>query len=132
MHHINKSYKSPVFTLLRFRTVLTVAMMALMLWLVNINYCVYNQDELAESLSSLVMEDFSENPSASSASSANPAGPDEKSPNAPFSFSEEYLHEDDLIIAGHFFNEIYLHKIYQSSLIDLYHYELLSPPPERC
>lgn len=106
------------------KTPLTYLMGILLIWLLNVNYLLYDNVTAVDTL----LEEVSE---SSVPSTSNPTGPDEKSPNAPFSFNEEYIHENEFVFNHHIIDEIYLHKIQATELIELVHYELWSPPPEQ-
>lgn len=59
-----------------------------------------------------------------------PTPTEEKSPSAGFSILEEFLHENHPAIGGSRFNKLFLHKVAESTKLQVIHYELLSPPPE--
>ncbi|WP_126972504.1 hypothetical protein [Gynurincola endophyticus] len=118
--------QSMFYHLSRLKVPLTYLMALLLVWLLNINYVIYKDNVINDLVSELMIEEIPE----SSFPNTNPAGPDEKSPNGPFSFSEEYIHEGELMIHNHLIDEIYLHKIHATELIELFHFELWSPPPE--
>lgn len=122
-----KYHQSAFFFLARLKTPLTYLMGILLIWLLNVNHFIYADQNSVGVLSEFMVEDVSETPIPSN---TNPAGPDEKSPNAPFSFSEEYIHESQLVFYNYLIDEIYLHKIQATELIELVHHELWSPPPE--
>jgi hypothetical protein len=61
---------------------------------------------------------------------ANPAGPDEKSPDAPLTISEEFLHTYHNPVDPDWINWLYEHKVHEAEKLCIYHPESFSPPPE--
>lgn len=59
----------------------------------------------------------------------SPAGPDEKSPNGPFSFNEEYVHENHHSIDSFWTNMFFGHKIHEAEKLCVVHFDLFCPPP---
>ena len=107
------------------RSFLAVVMMVLLTFLTSANYFVYlSGDAQVTSAFALNADEDAE------AFPGSPSGPDEKSPGAPVSFSEEYIHghieHSDFLLM----NRLFTHLISASEKIELVHFELLSPPPE--
>ena len=59
-----------------------------------------------------------------------PAGPDEKSPDAPVNINEEYVHESHGMVHQLPIKLLILHKIHEAEKLCVVHFERLSPPPE--
>ena len=60
----------------------------------------------------------------------NPAGPDEKSPDAPITISEEFLHIHHSPVNPDWINMFFQHKVHEAEKLCIFHPELFSPPPE--
>lgn len=58
-----------------------------------------------------------------------PAGPDEKSPDAPVSINEEYIHEHAGVENPFLSNALFEHMIHEADKLSAVHFEILSPPP---
>ncbi len=108
-----------------FKSFLAAGMILLLLFLTSVNYFRFSDKSLSSSAWVTDSQD------AASASTDNPAGPDEKSPNTnAFSFTEEYIHENHHIINPLWTNNIFLHQLHNAGKVSVVHFELLSPPPE--
>lgn len=59
----------------------------------------------------------------------SPAGPDEKSPDAPVSINEELIHFHDTHDSPFWANSLFEHMIHQADRLCVVHFEILSPPP---
>jgi hypothetical protein len=92
-----------------------VSMMFLLVFLTSINFFLYpsSDKELTEI-----------------SSSSSPAGPDEKSPDAPVSINEEYVHESHHEFNSFLTNALIEHKIHEAEKLCFVHFDLFSPPPE--
>jgi hypothetical protein len=66
---------------------------------------------------------------AISACSNSPAGPDEKSPDAPVSINEEYIHDHESPVNPFWANALFAHMIHEADKLTVVHFEILSPPP---
>lgn len=107
------------------RKVLTVCCMSLLLWLTGVNFAMYGLSSERD-LSS--MDQFASFPEEEAPSNSNPAGPDEKTSDAPVSVSEEFLHEhaeSNLLLNN---GRSLTYTQYQSELC-YQHYPVFSPPP---
>ncbi len=100
-------------------------MMSLIMLLTNANYFLYSSPGKATVAVMAEEEQESTFPSQN-----NPAGPDEKSPNAPVSFNEEYVHKQESLQDPFWTNYMFEYMIQQTEKLDLVHFEILSPPPE--
>jgi hypothetical protein len=58
-----------------------------------------------------------------------PAGPDEKSPDAPVSINEEYIHEHGVPVNPFWANALFEHMIHEADKLRVVHFEILYPPP---
>jgi hypothetical protein len=58
-----------------------------------------------------------------------PAGPDEKSPDAPVSINEEYIHEHAGVENPFLSNALFEHMIHEADKLRVVHFEILYPPP---
>jgi hypothetical protein len=59
----------------------------------------------------------------------NPAGPDEKSPDAPVSINEELIHYHESHESPFWANALFTHMIHEADKLCVVHFEILSPPP---
>lgn len=109
-----------------FSRFLSVIMMALIMLLTNANYFLY-----PGSVENVTPVDLTETDGGHEIpAQGNPAGPDEKSPNAPVSFNEEYVHRQEDLHNPFWTNHLFQYMIQQSEKLDVIHFEILSPPPE--
>jgi hypothetical protein len=58
-----------------------------------------------------------------------PAGPDEKSPDAPVSINEEYIHEYHSAVNPFWANALFKHMIHEADKLCVVHLEIVLPPP---
>lgn len=93
--------------------------------LTNANYFIY--PSVADTA---VVELTESDPAPGMPNPGSPAGPDEKSPNAPVSFNEEYVHKQEDLHNPFWTNHMFQYMIQQSEKLDVVHFEILSPPPE--
>lgn len=92
--------------------------------LTSINYFLYPADQVAAVAGSDERE--------SRGIDFPPSGtPEEKSCNPGFSIVEEILHENHPEIDFRASNHLYLHHIAEADKIELFHPELISPPPKQ-
>lgn len=105
---------------------ISVFMIALIMLLTNANYFIYPGTAENAGLVELTESEGGQGMPAP----GNPAGPDEKSPNAPVSFNEEYVHKQEDLHNPFWTNHMFQYMIQQSEKLDLVHFEILSPPPE--
>lgn len=104
---------------------LSVFMIGLIMLLTNANYFIY--PSVADTA---VVELTESDPAPGMPTTGSPAGPDEKSPNAPVSFNEEYVHKQEDLHNPFWTNHMFQYMIQQSEKLDVVHFEILSPPPE--
>ena len=98
------------------RVISAVAMMLLLLFLTCVNQFIYSSPD-KDAVS--VAWDGDE----------RPAGPDEKSPNAPVSINEEYIHEHEWPVNPFWANALFEHKIHEADKLCVVHFDILVPPP---
>jgi hypothetical protein len=104
-------------------------MMVLLLWITSANFLYLITDNTCCLSASLDGTDGDEEGS-SNCPTGNPAGPDEKSPDAPITFSEEFIHEHQHFVNAHWSNLFFQHKVHETEQLCIFHPELFSPPPE--
>jgi hypothetical protein len=107
-----------------FPRMISVVMIVLLLLLTTMNYFIYPGD--TNSLITLCAEECND-----TTSQTNPAGPDEKSPNSPVGFNEEYVHRQIELQDPHWTNHLFEYLVQCSEKLDVVHFEILSPPPEQ-
>jgi hypothetical protein len=110
------------------KSLLAVGMMLLLLWLTSINFLYLNSDSQCELIE--CMADAGEDEESAHNYPGSPAGPDEKSPDAPITIIEEFIHEH-----GHAENSLWVdmmfqHKVHEAEKLTVVHPESFSPPPE--
>ena len=107
------------------RGVVAIVFIFLLLLLTTANYfaAICNNTSDVVSLTAPQAED-------SEAFPGSPGGPDEKPPGNPVSVSEEYLHGHSDNHEFGLADQLFTHLISASGVIELVHFELLSPPPE--
>lgn len=109
------------------KCIITPVLMALLLLLTTINYFIYSTDSNSYSYQTNSADSPIDNNDSSDTTS--PSGPDEKAPNSPSSFSEEYVHESEELSSFLFTTLNREHPTYSDSL-PLVHFKIFSPPPE--
>jgi hypothetical protein len=102
-------------------------MMLLLLWITAINF-LYLSNDAASALITCIDTDSDEESGADCNSS--PAGPDEKSPDAPLTISEEFLHVYHNPVNPDWINMFFQHKVHEAEKLCIFHPESFSPPPE--
>ena len=107
------------------KNLLAVALMFLLVFLTTANFFFYPQD------SNSGYSFMSGQTDEAEGFPGSPSGPDEKAPGPPVSFSEEYIHGHLEVTDFFLSNRLFKHLIKASEKIELVHFELLSPPPER-
>jgi hypothetical protein len=105
--------------------ILSVCLMIFCLsFLTALNYFRYSSDE--HICSALVCDDTSEENS-----DIPPGGPtEEKSSSSGSSFAEEMLHESHPTVNFNATNFFYLHHIAEAEKLEIFHPEILLPPPK--
>jgi hypothetical protein len=103
------------------------AMVLLLLWITGINF-LYLSKDAGSILITCIDGDGDEDNGADCNSS--PAGPDEKSPDAPITVSEEFLHVYHNTVNPNWINMFFQHKVHEAEKLCIFHPESFSPPPE--
>ena len=119
---IQKEYKVSVA-----KRLVAVAMMLLLLWITGINF-LYASKNAASALITCCDTDGDEENGADC--NTSPAGPDEKSPDAPITISEEFLHEYHNPVNPNWISMFFQHKVHEAEKLCIFHPESFSPPPE--
>ena len=119
---IQKEYTVPVA-----KKIVAAAMMFLLLWITSINF-LYMSKDASTALIACIDADGDEDPAGDC--NTNPAGPDEKSPDATVTISEEFLHAYHNPVDPDWINWLYEHKVHEAEKLCIYHPESFSPPPE--
>lgn len=109
------------------KKIVATAMMLLLLWITGINF-LYLTGNKSASLVTCTTTD--EDDDCGSTCSTSPAGPDEKSPDAPISVTEEFIHEYHNPVNPLWVDMFFQHKIHETEKLCVVHTELLTPPPE--
>jgi hypothetical protein len=103
-------------------------LIVLLLLLTGINFVIYADNSCQDSIT---WADSNNSPEESeSGCPGSPAGPDEKSPNAPVSINEEYIHEHAGVVNPFSINPLFEHKIHEAEKLCVVHFDLFVPPPE--
>jgi hypothetical protein len=102
------------------------AMMLILLWITGINF-LYLSKDTGSILISCIDADGDEDSDADCNSSPTP---DEKSPDAPITISEEFLHVYHSSVNPDWINMFFQHKVHEAEKLCIFHPESFSPPPE--
>lgn len=98
-------------------------MIALLILLTSMNFFIYAQpDAGTPEVISTELADTDDNDNT-------PAGPDEKTPGGPLSFSEEFLH-DEKETSSLFIDNLIHQLLLERSKLHPAHFELITPPPD--
>mgnify|MGYP001259438692 FL=1 len=111
------------------KPVVAVGMMLLLLWLTSINF-LYSAQNNEQAL--IECMDASPEEETSCGIPGQPAGPDEKSPDAPISSSiiEEYIHDHAHAESSIWIDMMFQHKVHEAEKLCIVHTESFYPPPE--
>jgi hypothetical protein len=104
------------------------SMILLLLWITCVNF-LYLSKVTASALITCIDADGDEE-TGTDCNNGNPAGPDEKSPDAPLTFSEEYLHTYHNPVNPEWISMFFQHKVHEAEKLCIFHPESFSPPPE--
>lgn len=110
------------------KSLLAVGMMLLLLWLTCVNFLYLNSNTRCVLIE--CMADAGEDEESACNYPGSPAGPDEKSPDAPISIIEEYIHEHHHAENTLWVNMMFQHKVHEAEKLTVVHPECFSPPPE--
>jgi hypothetical protein len=109
------------------KRIVAIAMMLLLVWITGINF-LYLSKSTSSALVTCVDSDGGDEDSGDC--NTNPAGPDEKSPDAPITLSEEFIHEYHNPVNPGWVNMLFQHKVHEAEKLCIFHPESFSPPPE--
>lgn len=102
-----------------------VLMIFCLIFLTSLNYFIYPQHSDAAQVAGMATDAEAED------TGYPPSGPtEEKSGNCGFSIAEEILHETHPDLNFRAINQIYLHHIAEAEKVELFHPELILPPPK--
>jgi hypothetical protein len=105
------------------KIVSAVTMIFLLLFMTTVNQFVYGASQGTEV--SCNCEEDNSNPSLPN----SPAGPDEKSPDAPVSINEELIHFHEIHTSPFWTNALFTHLIHEAGKLCVVHLEYQTPPP---
>ena len=108
------------------KKIVATVMMLLLLWITGINFLYASKDAGA------FITCLDANGDEESGADCNnaPAGPDEKSPDAPLTISEEFIHAYHNPVNPDWINTFFQHKVHEAEKLCIFHPESFSPPPE--
>jgi len=104
-----------------------IAMMLLLLWITGINFLYLTK---APGSSLITCVDPNDDEDSGANCNQSPAGPDEKSPDAPITLTEEFLHEYHNPVNPDWISMLFQHKVHETEKLCIFHPESFSPPPE--
>ena len=111
------------------KKIVACVMMLLLLWITGINFLYLSKDKGSELITCI---DANGDEDSDADCNNSPAGPDEKSPDAPITISEEFLHEYHNPVNPDWTNTFFQHKVHETEKLCIFHPESFSPPPEAC
>lgn len=109
------------------KRIVATAMMLLLLWITGINFLYLTKDPGS---ALITCTDTSGDEDSDTACNSNPAGPDEKSPDAPITITEEFIHEYHNPVNPDWISMLFQHKVHEAEKLCIFHPERFSPPPE--
>lgn len=104
----------------------SVFLMSLLLFLTVMNYFVYSADNTDGGITNATTDD-----NASGLPGTSPAGPDEKSPDAPVTVNEEFIHKHTQLSDPFWINCYLSYLDADSEKLHVIHFEIVSPPPDQ-
>jgi hypothetical protein len=125
---MKKRIQKDYYTVSIAKRIVAYAMMLLLVWITSVNF-LYLSKEAGPALVACMNIDGDED-SGTDCNSGNPAGPDEKSPDAPLTISEEFLHIYHNPVNPDWINTFFQHKVHEAEKLCIFHPESFSPPPE--
>lgn len=111
------------------KRVVAIAMMLLLVWITGINFLYLVKGSKAALVTCIDTNDDDDAKTDCNGNS-NPAGPDEKSPDAPITLSEEFIHEYHNPVDPLWTNMLFKHKVHEAEKLCIFHPDLFTPPPE--
>ena len=100
--------------------------MLLLLWITGINFLYLTKYKTPTPVTCTDTNDDDD----SRTCSTNPAGPDEKSPDAPISVTEEFIHEYHNPVNPLWVDMFFQHKVHETEKLCFVHTDMFTPPPE--
>jgi hypothetical protein len=107
------------------KKLVAMVMMLLLLWITGINFLYLSKDGSAAFITCIDANGDEDTDCTSS-----PTSPDEKSPDAPITVTEEFLHEYHSTVNALWVNMLFQHKVHEAEKLCIFHPESFSPPPE--
>jgi len=117
------------YTVSAVKRVVAIAMMLLLVWITGINF-LYLSKSASSTLVACASSTDGDDDDSNDCNNNNPAGPDEKSPDAPITLSEEFIHEYHNPVNPDWTNALFQHKVHEAEQLCIFHPESFSPPPE--
>ena len=106
---------------------LSVFLMMLLLFLTVMNYFVYGEGNSNSDIQNALA---GSDEGSSGIPGTSPAGPDEKSPDAPISVNEEFIHKHTQLSDPFWTNCYFNYLVAGSEKLHVIHFEIVSPPPD--
>jgi hypothetical protein len=110
------------------KKIVAAAMMLLLLWITGINFLYLTKSKPCSLIT--CTDNSGDDDDSGNACSNNPAGPDEKSPDAPVSITEEFIHEYHNPVNPDWVDAFFQHQVHETEKLCVVHTEYFSPPPE--
>src|SRR5689334_18445792 len=99
------------------KIILSAGLILLLIFLTSVNFFLYPSP--GKSVKAVVCATGSGDEESSRDLPNSPAGPDEKSPNAPVSITEEYVHEHDNPVNPLWMNAIFRHMVHETEKLQV-------------
>lgn len=125
---MKKGIRKDYYTVSVAKWIVACAMMLLLVWITSVNFLYLSKDMGAALVTCIDVDGDEDN--GVDCSNGNPAGPDEKSPDAPITISEEYIHTYHIPVNPDWINTFFQHKVHEAEQLCIFHPESFSPPPE--
>ena len=125
---MKKGIRKDYYTVSVAKRIVACAMMLLLVWITSVNF-LYLSKDMSSALVTCIDVDGDED-SGVDCNNGNPAGPDEKSPDAPLTISEEFIHTYHNPVNPDWINTFFQHKVHEAEQLCIFHPESFSPPPE--
>ena len=105
----------------------SVFLMMLLLFLTVMNDFVYGEGNSNSDIQNALA---GSDEGSSGIPGTSPAGPDEKSPDAPISVNEEFIHKHTQLSDPFWINCYFNYLVAGSEKLHVIHFEIVSPPPD--
>lgn len=109
------------------KKIVAAAMMLLLLWITGINFLYLTKSKPS---SLITCTDNSDDEDGGATCSNNPIDPDEKSPDAPVSITEEFIHEYHNPVTPLWVDAFFKPQVHETEKLCVVHTEFFTPPPE--